>query len=264
MKLSAAQVESFERDGYVLADGFLGDEEITHIQDCYMETVARLTREQALENVQSGEDEDEDFQVYQIRTAHLRHPIFRMLIHDTRLLDMVESLLGPDIRLIHYQGIYKPARTGGEVGWHQDNYYFEVAENRTISFWMALDDATVENGCMWYLPGRHKEPLKHEKLWDTSEKKGFYFAVRDLDDSGAVPIEVKKGGFAIHHCMMPHRSLKNHADEPRRAIAMHFMDAKMPDPKMLKKLPEGATPVLRRGAASHHVPGTACRAAQTP
>ena len=143
MHLSTAQIEQFERDGFVLADGFLDADEVTHLQDCYMATVDRLSRENTLQNVQSGEDNDDEFQVYQIRTAHLQHPIFRMLIHDSRLLDIVEGLLGPELRLIHYQGLYKPARTGGEVGWHQDNHYFYVAENRTISVWLALDDATV-------------------------------------------------------------------------------------------------------------------------
>jgi len=245
MRLTTAQIAAFERDGFVLADGFLGAAEIAHLQDCYMATVDRLVRERTMQNVQSGADRDEDFQVYQIRTAHLQHPAFHMLIHDTRLLDMVEALLGPDLRLIHYQGLYKPARTGGEVDWHQDNHYFNVAENRTVTFWLALDDATVENGCMWYLPGRHTDLLPHEQLWDTAEKKGFYYAIRDIDGSGAVPAEVKQGGFAIHHCLMPHRSLKNRTDRPRRAIAMHFMDATMPDPSMLKILPEGAAPVLR-------------------
>ena len=69
--------------------------------------------------------------------------------------------------------------------------------------------------------------------------------MRDLEESGATPAEVRRGGFAIHHCLMPHRSLKNRTGEPRRALAMHFMDAKMPDPDMLKILPEGATPLLR-------------------
>ena len=101
---------------------------------------------------------------------------------------------------------------------------------------------------MWYLPGRQTALLDHEQLWDTAEKKGFYYAIREIDESGAVPAEVKKGGFAIHHSLMPHRSLKNRTDKPRRGIAMHFMDAKMPDPSMLKILPEGATPVLRRAA----------------
>ena len=248
MKLTRDQVQAFHRDGCLVVDGYLDDHEIEHIRACYMETIERLAREHLLENVQSGEDRDDESQVFQIRAAHLRHPIFRMLINDSRLLDMVECLLGPDLRLIHYQGIYKPPHTGGEVGWHQDNYYFNVAENRTVSVWLAVDDATVENGCMWYLPGRHRERLDHTQLWDTAHKKGFYFAVRDLDDSGAMPAEVRKGGFSIHHCLMPHRSLKNRTGQPRRGLAMHFMDAKMPDPEMLRILPEGATPLLRGSA----------------
>lgn len=245
MRLTASQLDDFARDGFVLSDGFLSDTEIEHISKCYMETIDRLANEGALENVQSGEDQDEDFQVFQIRTAHLQHPVFRMLINDSRLLDIVEDLIGPDIRLIHYQGLYKPPGSGGEVGWHQDNHYFDVEDNKTVSVWMALDDATVENGCMWYLPGQQSKPLAHQKLWDTSEKKGFYFAIRDLCEDGAVPAVVKRGGLAIHHCLMPHRSLKNETAHPRRGIAMHFMDAKVPDPPMLKILPDGATPVLR-------------------
>ncbi|MGI9479883.1 MAG: phytanoyl-CoA dioxygenase family protein [Hyphomicrobiaceae bacterium] len=246
MRLSEQRTEAFTRDGYIVTEGFLSDAEISHLTDCYEQTLARLNREGALENVQSGEDRDEDFQVFQIRTAHLQHPIFDMLIHDTRLLDIVECLLGPDIRLIHYQGLHKPSKSGGEVGWHQDNHYFNVANDRTITVWLPLDDATVDNGCMWYLPGQHTHLLAHEQLWDKSQKKGFYYAIRDLDETGAVPAEVGKGGLAIHHCLMPHRSLKNETDRPRRSIAMHFMDAKMPDPEMLKILPEGAAPVLRR------------------
>tara|TARA_B000000460_G_scaffold231474_1_gene189732 strand:+ start:104 stop:865 length:762 start_codon:yes stop_codon:yes gene_type:complete len=253
LRLDRQQIDSFSEDGFLLADGFLDQAEIQHLRVCYMETLERLKQDRALENVQSGSDRDEDFQVYQIRTAHLRHPVFRMLINDSRLLDMVESLIGPDIRLIHYQGVYKPARTGGQIRWHQDNDYFKVAENRTISVWLALDDATVENGCMWYLPGHHHQLLRHEQLWDTSEKKGFYLAIPEIDDADAVPAEVKSGSFAIHHCLMPHRSLKNESDEPRRGLAMHFMDATMPDPDMLSILPEGATPILRRGPGSDRI-----------
>ena len=248
MKLTPEQRRFFDENGYLLVDGYLDALEVGHLQDCYTETVARLQREQVLENVQSGKDSDDDFQVYQVRTAHLRHPIFRMLINDSRLLDMVECLIGPDIRVIHYQGLYKPALTGGEVGWHQDNYYFEVAGNRTVSVWMALDDVTIENGCMWYLPGAHHTLLPHEQLWDTSVKKGFYYAIADFEGNGAVPAQVKKGGFAIHHCLMPHRSLKNRTPQPRRGLAMHFMDAKVSDPAFLRLLPEDATPVVRRAS----------------
>ena len=100
---------------------------------------------------------------------------------------------------------------------------------------------------MRYLPSQHAKPCEHEQLWDTSENKRSYFAIPDEVESGAVPAELQSGGFAIHHCLMPHRSLKNGTDHPRRGISMHFMDAKMPDPPMMNILPEGATPILPRG-----------------
>ena len=245
MRLSQQQLDTFSSNGFLLVDGFYSNDEIELFQHCFMQTVARLQREEVLQNVQSGEDADEDYQVFQIRTAHLRHPIFRMIINDSRLLDMVECLLGPRLRVVHYQGLYKPPHSGGEVGWHQDNYYFNVAGDRTVSVWLALDDATVNNGCMWYLPGQHQQRLEHRQLWDTAEKKGFYFKLDHVDAAKAVPAEVPKGSFAIHHCLMPHRSLKNHTAQPRRALAMHFMDATAPDPDMLRILPAGATPVVR-------------------
>lgn len=249
MTLSPEQLASFERDGFLLHEPVLTGAEVDHLADCYEATLARLRAEQTLENVQSGGEDDGTAQVFQIRTAHLQHPAFNMLIHDSRVLDIVESLLGPDIRLVHYQGVYKPPHTGGVVGWHQDNHYFEVERDRTVSVWLALDDATPDNGCMWYLPGRHGRPLEHRQLWDTSVKKGFYFAIPDLDDAAAVPAPVRRGGLAIHHCLMPHRSLHNRTDRPRRGLAMHFMDATVAEPGFLKRgLLPGATPVLRRHA----------------
>ena len=104
---------------------------------------------------------------------------------------------------------------------------------------------------MWYLPGRHHERLEHVQLWDKSEKKGFYYAVRELDETGAAPAEVRKGGFAVHHC----RDAASLAQEPHRRAAASprgctSWTLKMPDPDMLKILPEGATPLLRGRAMS--------------
>ncbi|MDG2286399.1 MAG: phytanoyl-CoA dioxygenase family protein [Alphaproteobacteria bacterium] len=258
MRLTENELEDFRSRGYLVTYGFLGASEIDHIRACYMETVERLRAERTLENVQSGGDRDQDFQVFQIRTANLQHPLFRMLIHDTRLLDMVEGLIGPDIRLMHYQGLYKPPHTGGMIGWHQDKRYFEVEGERTVSVWLALDDATVENGCMWYLPRGHDRMLEHRQLWDTDEKKGFYFAIDGMEDDLAEPAPVPAGGFAIHHCLTPRKSLRNETDLPRRGLAMHFMDAKAQDPGFLKRdLLPGATPLLHGRANPDTILGEA-------
>ena len=102
-----------------------------------------------------------------------------MLINDSRLLDIVEDLIGPDIRLIHYQGLYKPPDSGGEVGWHQDNHYFDVEDNKTVSVWMALDDATVENGACGI--SRDSNPNRwRTRNSGTPRRRRFYFAIRDL------------------------------------------------------------------------------------
>ncbi len=139
MKLTGSELARFHERGYVVTPGFLGEDEIAHLRYCYTATVERLSSEHTLENVQSGGDRDEDFQVYQIRTAHLQHPVFRMLIHDTRLLDLVEGLIGPDIRLVHYQGSYKPPHTGGVIGWHQDNRYFCGRGRQRLSVLAGVD-----------------------------------------------------------------------------------------------------------------------------
>jgi phytanoyl-CoA hydroxylase len=247
MRLTNDQLAQFDRDGFLVHEGFLESAELDHLTDCYMATLARLEAEQQLENVQSGGDSDEDHHVYQIRTAHLQHPIFRMLINDSRLLDLVESLLGPDLRLVHYQGLYKPPHTGGAIDWHQDNHYFQVEGNRTVSVWLALDEATVDNGCMWYLRGQHDAAREHKQLWDIEQKKGFYFAIPGVDEAGQTPAPVPRGGLSIHHCQIPHKSGKNRTALPRRGLAMHFMDAKVSDPGMLKLLPADAAPMLRGG-----------------
>ena len=252
MKLADEQVEFFFREGYLVSDLGLGADEIAELQDAFMQTLERLQREGRLQNVQSGKDSDEQAQVYQLRTAHLLHPRFDAIIRDARLLDVIESIIGPNIRLVHYQGLYKPPQSGGEVGWHQDDYYFRIAERKRdalVSCWIALDDVTVENGCLWYLPGGHQKLFEHVQNWDPEVKKGFYFSIPKLDaalEQRAIPIEIKKGQIALHHGLMPHRSLKNTSSRPRRALATHFFDARLPDMfELFKNAPPETTPVLR-------------------
>ena len=81
--------------------------------------------------------------------------VYRQLLYYEPLLDIAESLIGPNIQLFHDQALYKPARHGGEVPWHQDNGYWRCTPANLVSIWMALDDADEENGCMNVIPGSH-------------------------------------------------------------------------------------------------------------
>jgi ectoine hydroxylase-related dioxygenase (phytanoyl-CoA dioxygenase family) len=252
MRLSREQVQSFLDQGYLVVTPNLEPSEIVALEQAFDATLARLRDEGRLQNVQSGKDSDDAAQVYQLRTAHLLHERFDAFVRDPRILDIAESIVGPNIRLVHYQGLYKPPRSGGEVGWHQDDYYFRITHRKRdgmVSAWVALDDATLENGCLWYVPGGHQTLLPHVQNWDPEVKKGFYFSIPALDEelaNRAIPVPIRKGQMVLHHGLMPHRSLKNASERPRRALAMHFFDASLPDMwDLFKNAPPETTPILR-------------------
>jgi ectoine hydroxylase-related dioxygenase (phytanoyl-CoA dioxygenase family) len=254
MRFTAAERDLWLKQGYLVGDKFLDDDELDEIGAVFLATIDQLQKENRLENVKSDDASDAVAQVFQIRTAHRVHPLFDRLIRDPRLLDAIESLIGPNIRLVHFQGLYKPPRTGGNVHWHQDDYYFGVNKKDAVaSCWLALDDATVENGCMWVVPGAHNRMYDHQKNWDPKDKKGFFFSVKDdsFSDVGALPIELKRGQCLFHHGLMPHRSLNNISPRMRRAFAMHFFDATVPVLRDLyQSMPPENTPILRHAASA--------------
>ena len=254
MSLTGTQLAHFREHGYLLIDRFLADDEIGRLRDAYMATVERLQREGALRNAAAPDDSDAHDKVYQLRTAHLLHEAFAALVKKREFLDVVEALIGPDIQLVHCQGLYKPARSGGTVAWHQDDTYWPESDTNagSVSLWVPLDDATAENGCMWYVPGSHAKLLPHEKLWDPQQRKGFYYGISRLPDgmeARAIPAEVKAGGIAIHNGSLVHSSRPNRSERPRRAIASHFINPRLREiGGVFKGTPPEAIPVLRRSA----------------
>src|SRR5262245_3892832 len=113
MQLSQEQIGGFHETGYLLIDRFLPDATIERYRPAYMETVDRLRSENAVRNGAAPDDSDAREKVYQLRTAHLLHAAFDEHIRSPAFLDIVQSLIGDDIQLVHYQGLYKPPHTGG-------------------------------------------------------------------------------------------------------------------------------------------------------
>ena len=221
MNITDKLVKQYHQAGYLVCRDLITPDEVRDLREAYTSSLERMRRENKLKSIRSGTDlEGRETAVYQIRMAHLHHPLFNDLIHDARLLNIVESLIGPNIRIVLFQGLYKPPLTGGTVHWHQDDYYFRVdKENAVVSCWLTLDDATVDNGCMWVLPGAHRQILEHIPL------EGGGLRMLEIDEAKAVPIELKAGQCVFHHGSMPHRTLDNTTNSHRRALAIHFMDA---------------------------------------
>lgn len=236
-RLSDGQVKQYRKDGYLVYGDLLTPREVEKLRDAYMVSLDNMRAENKLKNSLRSEKV-----LHQIRVAHLHHPDFNELLHDARILDLVEDLIGPNIRLIIFQGVYKPPLSGGMIPWHQDDFYFHVyKKNAVVSAWLTLDDTDIHNGCMWVVPGAHQELLEHVP----NEHDGGSH-IRNLDDSKAIPLEMKAGQLMFHHGLAPHRTLENTTERHRRVLAMHFMDAMAPiSHESRKQEPPENVPILR-------------------
>ena len=156
---------------------------------------------------------------------HDLDPVFDAFSRTSALAAVVESLGYDDPVLLQSMYIFKPPRIGGEVYCHQDSTFLYTDPESCIGFWFALEDATIENGCMHFIPGAHKGALKELHYRDDSGKMTF----KTLDDSpwpenATVPAEVKAGSMVIFDGRAPHLSGANLSDKSRHAYTVHVID----------------------------------------
>jgi phytanoyl-CoA hydroxylase len=142
----------------------------------------------------------------EIARSFTRHEVFRDLVYD---------LIGPDVRLYWDQSVYKKPGVSEPFPWHQDNGYTYVEPQQYLTCWVALNDATVENGCPWVLPGRHREGTWAHELTDL----GFVCAT---DSQGALPAPVKAGGMVVFSSLTPHATGPNTTDATRKTYIVQF------------------------------------------
>jgi len=123
--------------------------------------------------------------------------------------------------------IYKQARIGGEVRWHQDASYLITEPSSIVGFWVALEDAHQDNGCLWVQPGGHHSPLREIYEVDHQSLTG---ALRELDATPwpsateGIAVEVPAGSLVIFNDHMPHYSSQNCSETSRQAFSMHFAE----------------------------------------
>ena len=164
--------------------------------------------------------------VRKINQCAERDEVFLVHAKNPRILDVVESLIGPDIKLFGSQCFMKPPG-GIEKPYHQDSAYFFIEPRALVTCWTALDDVTLQNGCLWVIPGSHLgELLDHDQPWKVGERVDMQVRDEQIQDSEEVPIELSEGSCSFHHSMLLHRSGANRSDKPRRGLAIHYMSAR--------------------------------------
>ncbi|GIS65871.1 MAG: phytanoyl-CoA dioxygenase [Rhodospirillaceae bacterium] len=139
------------------------------------------------------------------------------------LLDVIESLLGPDIKLLTDQLFIKPPG-GMEKTYHQDSPYFPIRPMELVSSWTALDDVTLDNGCLWVVPGSHLGgALPHSEVWMRGDREDMRVPDQIIDREVEQPILLKAGDVSFHHGLLLHRSGPNRTSTRRRGLATHYM-----------------------------------------
>ena len=144
-----------------------------------------------------------------------RNPVLREFAAHRVFCDLVHDLIGPDVRLYWDQSVYKKPGADREFPWHQDNGYTYIEPQQYLTCWVALTDATLDNGCPWVVPGLHRQgTLAHH-----STPLG-YCCLEDVE--GAVPIELDAGSIAVFSSLTPHRTGPNTTREVRKSYILQY------------------------------------------
>ena len=220
--LSPDQIEEYRRDGVTLLPSLLDASTLGRLHETIDSIVAGAV-ESGDTSILELEPEEVDGKAVarRIYDPCERHQVFRELCGDTRILDAVECLIGPDISLHHSKLNMKPSRVGSAVEWHQDLAYFPHTNDDLVTALVYLDDASIENGCLQVIPALHHAYLDHH-----DETGRFSGLITDeaftSQATPARPLPAPAGSVILMHCLLPHSSLPTRSRDGRRTLIFEY------------------------------------------
>jgi len=229
MTVTKDQIEQFNEEGFLIIEDLLTPSEVAKMR-AGAEEIARpgpdqqsLVRRQVEPAISRGDMVAGDYELSLRKMTSIalsRDDVFVAHALRPSIVEVVKSLLGPNLILYKDQLFMKPPRVGSRQQYHQDQPLgFDIdPPDQLVSCWTALDDSTLDNGCLWYLPGSHKLGALTKQERDSYEARA---ANQELP--GAVPLVMKAGGCGFHHGWLLHASGANLSDERRRGYATHYV-----------------------------------------
>lgn len=156
---------------------------------------------------------------------HHHREVMRKIAATPALVEVVEALIGPSVSVYFSQIFFKGPEGGGPKPAHQDNYYFGPNDTEgVVTAWIALDDANLENGCLYYGEGTQRGPV-YPHVAPENEPYNLQLTANILEKQPMVPAPVMRGGVSFHHGNTFHHSGPNHSTKWRRACAFHYVNA---------------------------------------
>lgn len=233
--IDSSHLEAWDRDGFFLLRGFAPPEtgramerEILAMlradppsahpgQSAYVMADGLLVQPEA--KVPDGAVQPEDF-VAKLFNPHLSGTARSFALSD-RAADVVSAILGPDIDVFQSMLILKNPGAWGQP-WHQDSLYFEFDQQPQVGLWLAISEASLENGCLMVLPGSHKGPIQpHHPDRRPGANQG-YLEIAGVDEAQALPVLMQPGDLLVFHSYLLHKSVDNQGAGRRSAMVYHY------------------------------------------
>jgi len=229
-ELSHQQIQSYQDNGFIVIENFLSPDEL----GSWRTAVTNAVEERAGikipgKNIKTGEadgiNEDSDYfaKVFdQLLNLWQTSEVIRQIMLDERLGKMTAQLSGADgMRIWHDQALIKRP-WANPTAWHLDTPFWSFSDRRAISIWVAVDDATLENGCLFFIPGSHKL-TRFDKITIGRNMDGIFDVYPQLKNSRPVAAPMKAGSCSFHNGLTVHGANANMTPGFRRAMTCAYM-----------------------------------------
>ncbi len=235
--LTARQLESFHRDGHVTVPGIFSSKDMDRAKadaaEWEAQVVAKMKPTETDWYVERGSSGDRPL-LRKLDNPVFHRPTFRNMATQTQLVEAVEQILGAETTAFFSQIFFKPPEVGGPKPVHQDNFYFGPDDfDAMVTAWVALDDATLDNGCLYFGNGSQRRGLLPHVA---PEDRPFDLQINTdlLVDHAMSAAPVPRGGVSFHHGLTLHQSSSNKSPYPRCAVAIHYLgsSARLTSPAM--------------------------------
>ena len=224
IKISEQEVNFFEENGYLVIPNLIDIKTVSEYQKIYNDFINGKIDVGANRRDLKGEDHKvKKESITQIMVPSRYLPSLKDSPYYFKVTSIARQLLGNDLEIDFDMLIDKPPFSNAITPWHQDcAYWIDMPDKRAISAWMPLDKATLDNGCMWYVPGSQKLPIRKHK---SSAKNGAL--VCEGFENEAVFVELDPGSVVFHHGATVHYSRGNSTDTQRRAMIVNLRPTSM-------------------------------------
>ncbi len=212
------QKQDFDKNGFIRLSAFLSQDELSEIR----ENLRRLIRD-VVPSMPSNhaffEDKDDPSSLKQLFHLADYDPFFKRMVSGSKFEKLAEMLLEDKMAKGEVEYFNKPPKIGKATPPHQDAYYFMLAPPAAITFWIALEDVDLENGCLHYIPGSHLNGMRPHGKNDTL---GFSQCITDFGNASDLETEVampvRAGDVLVHHAMTIHQAPTNQSETRSRSV----------------------------------------------